>query len=32
MNRLLMIEDEPGLQLTVGDLLTSEGYEVKICG
>jgi two-component system alkaline phosphatase synthesis response regulator PhoP len=32
MNRLLMIEDEPGLQLTVGDLLTSEGYELKICG
>ena len=30
MSRILMIEDEPGLQLTVSDLLISEGYDVEI--
>lgn len=32
MSRILMVEDEPGLQLTVGDLLVSEGYEVTVKG
>ncbi len=32
MSRILMIEDEPGLQLTVSDLLVNEGYEVEIRG
>ena len=27
--RILMIEDEPGLRLTLGDRLTSEGYRVE---
>ncbi|MFN0166228.1 MAG: response regulator transcription factor [Bryobacteraceae bacterium] len=27
-SRILLVEDEPGLVLTVSDLLTSEGYEV----
>lgn len=27
-SRILLIEDEPGLQLTLTDLLTAEGYEV----
>lgn len=29
-SRILLIEDEPGLQLTLRDLLMSEGYEVSI--
>jgi two-component system, OmpR family, alkaline phosphatase synthesis response regulator PhoP len=28
--RILLVEDEPGLVLTVGDLLTAEGYEVDV--
>ncbi|MBN2627679.1 MAG: response regulator transcription factor [Spirochaetales bacterium] len=32
MSRILMIEDEPGLQLTVADLLIGEGYEVEVRG
>jgi two-component system alkaline phosphatase synthesis response regulator PhoP len=27
-SRILLVEDEPGLVLTISDLLTSEGYEV----
>jgi two-component system alkaline phosphatase synthesis response regulator PhoP len=27
-SRILLVEDEPGLRLTVSDLLTSEGYQV----
>lgn len=27
--RILLVEDEPGLSLTVSDLLTAEGYEVE---
>ena len=27
--RLLLVEDEPGLSLTLSDLLTNEGYEVE---
>lgn len=27
--RILLVEDEPGLVLTVGDLLSAEGYEVE---
>ena len=27
-SRILLVEDEPGLQLTVADLLAAEGYEV----
>ena len=27
--RILVVEDEPGLALTVSDLLTIEGYEVE---
>ena len=30
--RILLIEDEPGLQLTLGDRLATEGYEVIIRG
>jgi two-component system, OmpR family, alkaline phosphatase synthesis response regulator PhoP len=29
-SRILIVEDEPGLVLTVSDLLTAEGYEVAI--
>jgi two-component system, OmpR family, alkaline phosphatase synthesis response regulator PhoP len=29
MNRILLVEDEPGLILTVTDMLKAEGYEVK---
>ena len=25
---ILLVEDEPGLSLTISDLLTSEGYQV----
>ena len=28
-SRILLVEDEPGLVLTVSDLLTAEGYEVE---
>lgn len=27
-SRILLVEDEPGLVMTVSDLLASEGYEV----
>src|SRR5262245_56008321 len=27
--RILLVEDEPGLVLTIGDLLAAEGYEVE---
>ncbi|MEM7308749.1 MAG: response regulator transcription factor [Planctomycetota bacterium] len=30
MTRLLLVEDEPGLRLTLGDRLTSEGFEVVL--
>src|SRR3954471_10563118 len=30
--RILLVEDEPGLVLTVSDLLTVEGYEVETAG
>jgi two-component system alkaline phosphatase synthesis response regulator PhoP len=30
--RILLIEDEPGLRLTLSDRLTSEGYEVETAG
>jgi two-component system alkaline phosphatase synthesis response regulator PhoP len=30
--RLLLVEDEPGLQLTLGDRLTAEGYLVETAG
>lgn len=30
--RILLVEDEPGLVLTIGDLLTAEGYEVSSAG
>ncbi len=30
--RILLIEDEPGLQLTLSDRLRSEGYEVETAG
>ena len=30
--RLLLVEDEPGLQLTLSDRLMSEGYEVETAG
>jgi two-component system alkaline phosphatase synthesis response regulator PhoP len=30
--RILLIEDEPGLVLTVSDLLSNEGYEVESAG
>jgi len=29
-SRILLIEDEPGLVMTVTDLLTAEGYDVAI--
>jgi DNA-binding response OmpR family regulator len=32
LSRILMIEDEPGLQLTVRDLLENEGYQVEVKG
>src|SRR4051794_29331873 len=28
--RILLVEDEPGLVLTLSDLLTTEGYKVEI--
>src|SRR5205807_1615886 len=28
-SRILLVEDEPGLQLTVSDLLATEGYQVE---
>jgi two-component system alkaline phosphatase synthesis response regulator PhoP len=31
-SRILLIEDEPGLVLTVSDLLSTEGYEVESAG
>src|SRR5262249_21160222 len=31
-SRILLIEDEPGLVLTVSDLLSTEGYEVERAG
>src|ERR1700759_1343349 len=31
-SRILLIEDEPGLQLTLQDLLTGEGYELATAG
>jgi len=27
--RILLVEDEPGLVMTLTDLLTAEGYEVE---
>lgn len=30
--RILLVEDEPGLQLTLADRLRSEGYEVEVAG
>ena len=30
--RLLLVEDEPGLQLTLSDRLSAEGYEVETAG
>jgi two-component system alkaline phosphatase synthesis response regulator PhoP len=30
--RILLVEDEPGLVLTVSDLLTAEGYDVETAG
>ena len=30
--RILLIEDEPGLQMTLEDRLTTEGYEVTVRG
>jgi len=31
-SRILLVEDEPGLVMTVSDLLTAEGYEVDSAG
>jgi two-component system alkaline phosphatase synthesis response regulator PhoP len=31
-SRILLVEDEPGLVLTVSDLLSSEGYKVDVAG
>jgi two-component system, OmpR family, alkaline phosphatase synthesis response regulator PhoP len=31
-SRVLLVEDEPGLQLAVSDRLTSEGYQVETAG
>jgi two-component system alkaline phosphatase synthesis response regulator PhoP len=31
-SRILLVEDEPGLVLTISDLLASEGYEVTAAG
>jgi two-component system alkaline phosphatase synthesis response regulator PhoP len=31
-SRILLVEDEPGLVLTVSDLLSNEGYEVESAG
>jgi two-component system alkaline phosphatase synthesis response regulator PhoP len=31
-SRILLVEDEPGLRLTVSDLLTAEGYQVETAG
>src|SRR5579883_2822244 len=31
-SRILLVEDEPGLVLTVSDLLSTEGYEVDSAG
>ena len=30
--RLLLVEDEPGLQLALSDRLTAEGYSVETAG
>jgi DNA-binding response OmpR family regulator len=30
--RLLLVEDEPGLVMTLSDLLTAEGYQVETAG
>ena len=30
--RILLIEDEPGLVITISDLLAAEGYEVDSAG
>ena len=30
--RLLLVEDEPGLQLALSDRLTAEGYAVETAG
>jgi two-component system alkaline phosphatase synthesis response regulator PhoP len=32
MKRILVVEDDPGLQLTLGDRLSREGYTVQIAG
>ncbi len=32
MKRILVVEDEPGLQLTLGDRLSAEGYVVRLAG
>lgn len=32
MYKILIIEDEPGVQLTLEDRLTAEGYLVTVCG
>ena len=29
-SRILLVEDEPGLVLTLSDLLTLEGYDVEV--
>ena len=31
-SRILLVEDEPGLVLTISDLLTGEGYVVESAG
>ena len=30
--RVLLVEDEPGLQLTLSDRLAAEGYDVETAG
>ena len=32
MSKVLLVEDEPGLQRVVGDRLRAEGYDVAIVG
>jgi len=32
MSRVLIIEDEPGVRMTLEDRLTAEGYDVECCG
>ncbi|MFN2238920.1 MAG: sigma-54-dependent transcriptional regulator [Thermoanaerobaculia bacterium] len=32
MERILLVDDEPSIQLTLGDALADEGYEVSIAG